>query len=139
VLVGEGNRLSFRPGVSATPFLFELPGLRRISLVHRPLYEALALTAVALGALPFVPLPAMRVLLGVLALVGGALALSGRRYTLVLESNGRVETRWDLGVVQRGSLLEQRLRSAWLTLAGVVRARGVQVNEPSSGRGTPGS
>ncbi|HYO51600.1 hypothetical protein [Archangium sp.] len=132
VLVGEGNRLSFRPGASATPFLLELPGLRRLSLVHRPRYEALALTAVALGVLPFVPPPAVRVLLGLLALAGVALALSGRRYMLVLESTGRVETRWDLGTVRRGSPLEQRLWSAWLTLVDVVRSHGVEVNERSS-------
>ncbi|MCY1079761.1 hypothetical protein [Archangium lansingense] len=128
VLVGEGNRLSFHPGGSATPFLLELPSLRRLSLVHRLRYEALALTVGALVVLPFVP-QVVRVLLGLLALVGVALALSGRRYTLVLESTGEVETRWDLGTVRRGSSVEQRLRSAWLTLADVVRSRGVEVRE----------
>jgi len=137
VLVGEGNRLSFRPGASATPFLLELPSLRRLALVQRPRYEALALSAVALLVLPFVPLVVVRELLGLLALAGGALALSGRRYTLVLESAGQVETRWDLGAVQRGSPLEQRLRAAWLTLADVVRSRGVEVSEPSSRESTP--
>lgn len=131
-LVGEDNRLSFRPGVSATPFLLELPSLRRLSLVHRPRYEALVLTAGALGVLPFVPQEAARVLLGLLALAGVALALSWRRYTLVLESTGQVETRWELGTVRRGSSLEQRLRSVWLTLADVVRSRGVEVREPFS-------
>ncbi|PTL82380.1 zinc ribbon domain-containing protein [Vitiosangium sp. GDMCC 1.1324] len=133
VLTGVGNRLSFRPGASATPFLLELPGLRRLTLVHRPHYEVLILSAVALGVLPFVPGP-VRVLLGLLALVGVALALTERRYTLVLESSGAVETRWDLGSVRRGSPMEQRVRAAWLTLSDVVRARGVQVSEPSSSR-----
>lgn len=130
VLVGEGNRLSFRPGGAATPFLFELPGLRRISLVHRPRYEALALTAVALGVLPWMP-GMVRALLVLVALVGVGLAFSSRRYTLVLESSGQVETRWDLGSVQRGSPMEQRVRAAWSTLSDVARARGVQVNEPA--------
>ncbi|REG28515.1 hypothetical protein ATI61_10848 [Archangium gephyra] len=130
VLAGEGNRLSFRPGPSATPFLLELGSLRRLSLVHRPRYEALALTAAAVVLLPFVPGAGPRVLLGLLALVGLALALSTRRYTLVLESTGQVETRWELGTVRRGSSQEQRLRSAWLTLANVVRSRGVTVLEP---------
>lgn len=137
VLMGEGNRLSFRPGSSATPFLLELPSLRRLSLVHRPRYEALALTAVALGVLPFVPLAAVRGVLVLVALVGVLLALSGRRYTLALESVGGVETRWDLGAVRRGSALEQRLHSAWLTLSDVVRSRGVRVEGPSSGGGSP--
>ncbi|WP_239014034.1 hypothetical protein [Archangium violaceum] len=135
VLVGEGNRLSFRPGASATPFLFELPGLRRLSLVHRPRYEALALTVGALGVLPFVPGVPARVLLGLLALVGVALALLVRRYTLVLDS-GQEETRWDLGPVRRGSPMELRVRTAWRTLTDVVRARGIEVREPSS-EGTP--
>jgi hypothetical protein len=129
-LVGEGNRLSFRPGPSATPFLLELASLRRLSLVHRPRYEALALTAAAVVLLPFVPGVGMRVLLGLLALVGLALALSIRRYTLVLESTGQVETRWELGTVRRGASQEQRLRSVWRTLADVVRSRGVTVLEP---------
>ena len=132
VLVGEGTRLSYRPGASATPFLLELSSLRRLSLVHRPLYEALALSAGAIVSLPFVPQQGVRVLLGVLALVGVALAFSGRRYTLVLESTGQVETRWVLGSVRRGSSVDQRLRSVWLTLADVVRSRGVKVSEPSS-------
>ncbi|HYO72979.1 MAG TPA: hypothetical protein VEU33_43655 [Archangium sp.] len=130
VLTGEGNRLSFRPGSSATSFLLELPSLRRLSLVHRPRYEALALTAAAAVLWPFVPQQGMRVLFGLLALVGLALAFSSRRYTLVLESTGQVETRWELGTVRRGSSQEQRLRSVWLTLAGVVRSRGVTVIEP---------
>jgi hypothetical protein len=134
VLVGEGNRLSFRPGGSATPSLFELPSLRRLSLVHRPRYEALALTAAAVVVLPFISQGVVRVLLGLLALAGVALALSGRRYTLVLESTGQVETRWELGTVRRGSSVEQLLRSAWLTLADVVRSRGVEVHEPGSPR-----
>jgi hypothetical protein len=137
VLVGEGNRLSFRPGASATPFLLELPGLRRLSLVRRPRYEALLLTAVALGLLPFVPLAVARGVLGLVALAGVALALSGRRYTLVLESSGQVETRWDLGAVRRGSPQEQRLRDAWSTLSGVVRSRGVEVSESFSRDGSP--
>jgi hypothetical protein len=128
--VGEGNRLSFRPGPSATPFLLELPSLRRLSLVHQPRYEALALTAAAVVLLPFVPQAGVRVLLGLLALVGLALAFSSRRYTLLLESTGQVETRWELGTVRRGSSEEQRLRSIWLSLAGVVRSRGVKVIEP---------
>ncbi|KFA88161.1 hypothetical protein [Archangium violaceum] len=130
VLAGEGNRLSFRPGPSATPFLLELPGLRRLSLVHRPRYEALALTAVVVVLLPFVSRQGPRVLLGLLALVGLALAFLSRRYTLVLESAGQVETRWELGTVRRGSSQEQRLRSVWRTLAEVVRSRGVKVSEP---------
>lgn len=134
VLVGEGNRLSFRPGGSATPFLLELPSLRRLSLVHRPRYEALALTAVAVVVLPFISQGVVRVLLGLLALAGVALALSGRRYTLVLESTGQVETRWELGTVRRGSSVEQRLHSAWLTLADVVRSRGVEVRAPGTPR-----
>jgi hypothetical protein len=134
--VGEGNRLSFRPGASATPFLLELPGLRRLSLVHRPRYEALSLTVVALVALPFVPWVALRVLLGLVALGGVALVFSGRRYTLALESVGGVATRWDLGAVQRGSRMEQRLWSAWNTLADVVRSRGVEVRGPSSTSGS---
>src|SRR5689334_1026666 len=69
VLTGEGNRLSYRPGGAATPFLLELPGLRRVSLVHRPRYEALALTAVALGVLPWVP-ALVKGLLVLVALVG---------------------------------------------------------------------
>jgi hypothetical protein len=129
VLVGEGNRLSYRPGGAATPFLLELPGLRRVSLVHRPRYEALALTAVALGVLPWVP-AGVKGLLVLVALVGVGLAFSGRRYTLVLESSGEGETRWDLGAVQRGSPMEQRVRAAWSTLSDVVRARGVQVSGP---------
>ncbi len=137
VLVGEGNRLSFRPGASATPFLLELPGLRRLSLVHRPRYESLLLTALALGLLPFVNLAVARWGLGLMALLGVALVLSGRRYTLVLESSGHVETRWDLGAVQRGSGLEGRLRAAWSTLADVVRARGVEVSESFSRGGSP--
>ncbi len=136
VLVGEGNRLSFRPGASATPFLLELPSLRRLSLVHRPRYEALVLTLVALVALPFVPVTALRVLLGLVALAGVALVFSGRRYTLALDSVGGVATRWDLGTVQRGSRMEQRLWSAWSTLADVVRSRGVEVREPSSDSGS---
>lgn len=142
-LVGEGNRISFRPGPSATPFLLELPSLRRLSLVHRPRYEALALTAAAVVLLPFVPQAGVRVLLGLLALVGLALAFSSRRYTLVLESTGQVQTRWELGTVRRGSSEEQRLRSVWRSLAGVVRSRGVTVIEPpawpASGGGTPGA
>ncbi len=137
VLVGEGNRLSFRPGASATPFLLELPSLRRLSLLHRPRYEALVLTAVALGVLPFVPLTVVRGVLVLVALAGVALALTGRHYTLTLESVGGVETRWDLGAVRRGSPLEQRLRSAWRTLSDVVRSRGVKVDEPSSDGGSP--
>jgi hypothetical protein len=136
VLVGEGNRLSFRPGASATPFLLELPNLRRLSLVHRPRYEALLLTLVALGVLPFVPLVAVRVFLGLVALGGVALVFSGRRYMLALESVGGVATRWDLGAVQRGSSMEQRLWSAWSTLADVVRSRGVEVREPPSAPGS---
>ncbi len=135
VLIGEGNRLSFRPGASATPFLLELTGLRRLSLEHRPRYETLALTAGVLVVLPFVPQVAVRVLLGLLALAGVVLALSGRRYTLVLESSGSVQTRWDLGAVRRGSSMEQRVRAAWLTLSDEVRARGVEVHEPSSEQG----
>lgn len=134
VLTGEGNRLSFRPGASATPFLLELPGLRRLSLVRRPRHEFLALTAVALGVLPFVP-GAARVVPGLLALVGVVLSLTERRYTLVLESSGAVETRWELGSVRWGSPMEQRVRTAWLTLSDVVRAHGVQVSGPSSERG----
>ncbi|WP_375772646.1 hypothetical protein NR798_17725 [Archangium gephyra] len=131
VLVGEGNRLSYRPGAFATPFLLELPSLRRLSLVSRPLYEALVLSAGAIVLLPFVAQQGVRVLLALLALAGVALVRSGRRYTLVLESTGQVETRWVLGTVRRGSSVEQRLRSAWLTLADAVRSRGVKVNEPS--------
>ncbi|MFY0521703.1 hypothetical protein ACN28I_00260 [Archangium gephyra] len=130
--MGEGNRLSYRPGATATPFLLELSSLRRLSLVHRPLYEALALTAGAIVLLAFVPQQGVRVLLGVLALVGVSLAFSGRRYTLVLESTGQVETRWVLGTVRRGSSEEQRLRSAWRKLADAVRSRGVKVSEPSA-------
>ncbi|WNG35903.1 hypothetical protein F0U61_21175 [Archangium violaceum] len=136
VLVGEGNRLSFRPGASATPFLFELPGLRRLSLVHRPRYEALALTVGALGVLPFVQVAPARVLLGLLALVGVVLALLVRRYTLVLDS-GQGETRWDLGPVLRGSPMELRVRTAWRTLTDVVRARGIEVREPPSEGSAP--
>jgi hypothetical protein len=135
VLTGEGNRLSFRPGASATPFLLELPTLRRLELVHRPRYEALALTVGALVVLPFVSLGAVRVLLGLVALVGVALALSGRRYTLSLVSSSGVRTRWELGTVRRGSQAEQRVRSAWLTLASVVRSRGVEVKSGSSSDG----
>ncbi|HEX8824289.1 MAG TPA: hypothetical protein VF794_30490 [Archangium sp.] len=127
VLTGEGNRLSFRPGTSATPFLLELPGLRRLSLLHRPRYEALALTVGALVALPFVS-SAVGVLLGLVALVGVVLALSVRRYTLALESAGGVETRWELGSPWRGSLSERRVRSAWSALALVMASRGVEVN-----------
>ena len=127
VITGEGNRLSFRPGASATPFLLELPGLKRLSLVHRPRYEALALTLGALVALPFVSLGAGRVLLGLVALVGVAVALSVRRYTLVLESAGGVETRWELGSPWRGSLAERRVRSAWSALALAMASRRVEV------------
>jgi hypothetical protein len=137
VLRGEGNRLSFRPGASATPFLLELPGLRRLVLVHRPRYEALLLTVVALGALRFVPLVPVRIVLGLVALAGVALAFTVRRYTLLLESSGPVETRWDLGPVRRGSGMEQRLRAAWLTLAEQVRSRGVEVKGPPSDGALP--
>jgi hypothetical protein len=87
--------------------------------------------------LPFVPWVVARVLLGLVALAGVALAFSGRRYTLVLVSSGQVETRWDLGAVQRGSSLEQRLRAAWSTLADVVRSRGVEVSGPFPRDGSP--
>ena len=138
VLTGEGNRLSFRPGASATPFLFELPNLRRLSLVHRPLYEALALivVAVALIVVAFVLTPVMPPdehllqLLGLLGAAGGVLAYTRRRYTLVLESTGQVETRWGLGTVRRGSSQEQHVRAVWRSLADTVRARGVTVSEP---------
>ena len=128
VLTGEGNRLSFRPGASATPFLLELPGLRRLSLLHRPRYEALALTVGALVALPFVSLGAVRVLLGLVALVGVAVVLLVRRYTLALESSGGVETRWELGSPWRGSQAERRVRSAWSVLALAMASRGVKVS-----------
>ncbi len=128
VLTGEGNRLSFRPGASATPFLFELPGLKRLALVHRPRYEALALTVGALVALPFVSLGVVRVVLGLVALAGVALALSVRRYTLALESAGGVETRWELGSPWRGSLAERRVRSVWSALAIAMASRGVEVS-----------
>ncbi len=127
VITGEGNRLSFRPGASATPFLLELPGLKRLELVHRPRYEALALTLGALGALPFVSLGAGRVLLGLVALGGVALAFLLRRYTLALESAGGVETRWELGSPWRGSLAERRVRSTWSALAIAMASRGVDV------------
>jgi hypothetical protein len=129
--VGQGNRLSFRPGASATPFLFELPNLRRLSLVHRPLYEALSLTAAAVVLAPVIP-PDARLfqLLGLLAVAGGVLAYTRRRYTLVLESTGQLETRWGLGTVRRGSSQELHLYSVWLKLASVVRSRGVTVIEP---------
>ena len=127
VLTGEGNRLSFRPGASATPFLLELPNLRRVSLLHRPRYEALALTVGALGALPFVALTAGRVLLGLGALGGVALALLVRRYTLALVSAGGVETRWELGSPWRGSQAERSVRSTWSALALMMAARGVEV------------
>jgi hypothetical protein len=127
VITGEGNRLSFRPGASATPFLLELPGLKCLELVHRPRYEALALTLGALVALPFVSLGAGRVLLGLVALAGVALTLLVRRYTLALESSGGVETRWELGSPWRGSQAERHIRSAWSALALMMAARGVDV------------
>jgi hypothetical protein len=128
LITGEGNRLSFRPGASATPFLLELPGLKRLELVHRPRYEALALTVGALVALPFVSLTAGRVLLGLVALAGVALALLVRRYTLALRSAGGVETRWELGSPWRGSQAERRVRSAWSALALMMAVRGVEVS-----------
>ncbi|HSP77005.1 MAG TPA: hypothetical protein VLQ93_00650, partial [Myxococcaceae bacterium] len=83
VLTGEGNRLAFRPGASATPFLQELSTLRRLALVRESRLEAFALTAGALVALILVPWAAVRVLLGLLVLVGVAFAIGWRRYRLL--------------------------------------------------------
>lgn len=137
VLLVEGHRLSFRPGASATPFLLELESLRRLALVSRPGYEALGLTVAALVALPFVPLVAVQTVLVLVAAVGVALALARRRYTLVLESSGAIETRWNLGPVRRGSPRERHLREAWRTLADTVRARGVEVKGAGSDGALP--
>jgi hypothetical protein len=139
VLTGEGNRLAFRPGASATPFLQELPSLRRLSLVRESRLEAFALAAGALVALLFLPWEPVRVLLGLLVLASVAFASGWRRYRLLLESVGGVETWWELGTVRRGSSAERRLRDAWALLAEVLRARGVQVHEPPPGGRAPGA
>ncbi len=139
VLTGEGNRLAFRPGASATPFLLELSTLRRLSLVRELRPEAIVLVAGALVALVLAPWEAVRVVLGLLVLVGVAFVVGWRRYRLLLESVSGVETRWALGTVRRGSSEDQRLRAAWALLAEAMRARGVEVSEPLPGGRAPGA
>jgi hypothetical protein len=139
VLTGEDNRLVFRPGSSATPLLQELPRLRRLSLVRQPRLEALAVCAVALVMLLFVPWAPGRVLLALVILAGVAFATSWQRYLLLLTSLEGVETRWVLGTARRGSQKERRLLSAWQVLESELRARGVGVRGPPSGGRAPGA
>ena len=138
-LVGEASHLSFQEGPSATPLLLELASLRRLALVSRPRYEALALGAGALALMLGVPAWSVRLGSAVLVLLCLGLAWALRHYTLVLESSGGVETRWELGVMRRGSPLEQRVWSTWRTLAQVGRALGVGVEGPAWEPGRPGA
>lgn len=137
LLVGEAGHLSFRTGPTATPLLLELSSLRRLALVSRPRYEALALGVLALVTLLAVPGLVGRLLAAGLLLTTGGLTLAWRRYTLVLESSGGVETRWELGMPRRGSALERRVWSSWHTLVNVGQALGVRVETPASDPGTP--
>lgn len=138
-LVGEAGHLSFRTGAAATPMRLELSSLRRLALVFRPRYEALVPGAVALLVLLAAPWLGVRLLAAGVLLLGLGIALAMRRYTLVLESSGGMETRWDLGVMRRGSDLEQRVWGCWLTLVLVGHALGVRVEEPAADRDVPGA
>lgn len=130
-LSGEGERLCYRASPKQAPQVVELGSLRGLELETHFFREALLLGAFAL--LGFVArAPALQgVAFGVAAL-GVLLAVLCRSHVLVLETSAPGRVRWPLGLARRGSERDARLLSAWDTLAGVVRARGVPVRGAGS-------
>ncbi len=130
-LSGEGERLSYRAGPTGEPQVVELGSLRGLELETHFFREALLLAGFAL--LGFVAhAPALKVVAFGVAALGVLLAVVCRSHVLVLETSAPGRVRWPLGLARRGSERDARLLSAWDTLAGVVRARGVPVRVAGS-------
>ncbi len=121
----SANQLEWRPR-SGRPVVTELARIDRVRLLSRPVWESLAVGALAcLGLLLASAFATRAFCIGLSLLAVAACFLQGR-YALVLTMRDGSTRSFDLGIGTRRSPLVQRIDSVWESLRPALEQVGVR-------------
>ena len=121
----SSKQLEWRPR-SGRPVVTQLARIDRVRLLSRPVWESLAVGAMAFVGLLVASTFAVRALCAAVALLAVAACFLQRRYALVLIMRDGTMRGFDLGIGTRRSPLVQRIDSVWESLRPALAQVGVK-------------
>jgi hypothetical protein len=121
----SAKRFEWHPR-SGDPVIAEVAQIERVRLLSRPVWESLAIGAVASLAVFFARAWASRALLCGVVILAVAACFLQKRYALVLTTRDGRSRSFDLGVGTRRAPVVQRIESVWGSLQPALKELGVQ-------------
>ncbi len=114
---------------SGEPVIAPVEQIERVSLFTRPVWESLAIGALASIGLILSSVWLLRAVLAVIVLLAIAACFLQKRYALVLRTRDGRSRRFDLGIGARRAPVVQRIESVWNSLQPALNELGIATRE----------
>jgi hypothetical protein len=124
------RRLECVGGHRREPLIVKIEDLRCVSLIERPVWEALLVGILLTGIFAAVPSWPIRLLLGALILLSPIACFAQKRYALRLQLRTGQVLEVGLGIGTKRAAQTQRVESVWATVSAELRSLGVARLEP---------